>query len=69
MKRGVSRTEQPQSYTKRIVYYEGYHMVEKYLERGDITKLYIGKIALEDIKLLDSMDELNMNIILPDFWK
>ena len=69
MKRGVARTEEPQAYTKRIIYYEGYHLVEDYLKKGDIKKLYIGKIALEDIDLLDSIEELHTDILLPDFWK
>lgn len=68
-KRGLTDTSKPGGFTKDLVYFEG--MVETWLwlkkKNFDITNLYFGKIAKEDVKL--ALD-LNPNFVprLPSFF-
>lgn len=50
-KRGLEDTSKPGGYTKDLVYFEGMVDVYKWLKRNnfDITGLYYGKIAAEDV--------------------
>jgi len=70
MKRGLGDTSEPGGFTKSIVYYRGLKSIEKFVEDGgDLKRLYIGKIALEDLKLTEDLPEIKTPLILPDFLR
>ena len=63
-KRGLSDTSEPGGLTKDYLYLDGYYKVKKYIETGhDIKKLYVGKIAIEHVSLVDKME----NIVKPRY--
>ncbi|MEN8252856.1 MAG: tyrosine/phenylalanine carboxypeptidase domain-containing protein [Patescibacteria group bacterium] len=68
-KRGIFDTSKAGGYSKDLVYFEGLVNVFKYLEKNnfDITNLYFGKMALEDV---GKAVELNPNFkpLLPSFF-
>jgi hypothetical protein len=68
-KRGLTNTSQPGGFTKDLLYFEGMVEVWQYLKKHnfDITNLYFGKMALEDI---DKAVEINPNFkpLLPSFY-
>ena len=50
VKRGLANTSQPGGFTKDYLYLSGWRKLKKYKEEGgDIKKLYVGKISLNDI--------------------
>ncbi|MBU0576281.1 DUF1704 domain-containing protein [Patescibacteria group bacterium] len=68
-KRGLEDTSQPGGFTKDLVYFEGIVKVWKYLKQNDfdITNLYLGKIALEDITKSLKMNP-KFKPLLPSFF-
>ena len=59
VKRGLSDTAEKGSFTKDGTYFTGYRTVEKFLDRGgNITDLYVGKIAVEDLTLVSEIKDL-----------
>lgn len=69
-KRGLSHTAEPGAFTKGIVYFRGQRAVEQFLnDGGDVRKLYVGKIAVEDLAVLDAMDDVKAPLILPHFLR
>jgi hypothetical protein len=58
-------------FVKDHVYLEGYLMVKKFLsEGGDVRKLYVGKVGLDDLSLVDDLllnGVIREPAILPDF--
>lgn len=69
-KRGVSRTEEPGAFTKALVYFRGYRAIEQFVrEGGDIRRLYVGKIAIEDLGLIDQITEVKEALILPKYLR
>lgn len=70
MKRGLADTREPGGFTKGIVYYRGLRAIEQYLAQGgDLRRLYIGKIAMEDLELLEKIPGLKDPIVLPTFLR
>ncbi|MDD5054796.1 MAG: DUF1704 domain-containing protein [Candidatus Peribacteraceae bacterium] len=68
LKRGLTRTESAGGFTRAIIYFRGYRAIEQYVkEGGDLRKLYIGKIALEDLPLLEHIDNIKEPILLPEY--
>jgi hypothetical protein len=69
-KRGLEDTSQPGGFTKDLVYFQGVVEVWNYLKENDfdITDLYRGKIAHQDI---DKAVKINPNFkpILPSFFE
>lgn len=69
VKRGLEDTAHPGAFTKDLVYFEGMISVWQWLNKHsfDITPLYFGKIALEDLK---RAVELNPDFepLLPSFY-
>jgi alpha-L-glutamate ligase-like protein/uncharacterized protein (TIGR02421 family) len=66
LKRGLTDTSQPGGFTKGIVYFRGLRAIEHYLlQGGDLRRLYIGKIALEDLDLLEQIPGIKEPILLP----
>jgi hypothetical protein len=70
LKRGVSRTSEPGAFTKSLVYFRGYRAIEQFVrEGGDIRKLYVGKIAIEDVSLIDQIAGVKKPLILPTYLR
>jgi alpha-L-glutamate ligase-like protein/uncharacterized protein (TIGR02421 family) len=70
IKRGLSDTSEPGGFTKSIVYFRGLRAIEQFVhEGGDLAKLYIGKIALEDMELIEKIDGLETPLLLPSFLR
>lgn len=69
-KRGLSDTSQPGGYTKDLLYFEGAYLVANWLDKHDydITKLYFGKLDIEDV---EKAVELNPEYtpVLPSFFE
>ncbi|MDB4978520.1 MAG: hypothetical protein JWM56_706 [Candidatus Peribacteria bacterium] len=70
LKRGLSDTSVPGSFTKGIVYFRGLRAIERFVEGGgDIRRLYVGKVALEDIDLAEQIPDLKPPLFLPSFMR
>lgn len=70
MKRGLGDTSEPGGFTKSVVYFRGLRAIEKFVENGgDIRRLYIGKVALEDIEIAEKLPELKPPLILPGYLR
>lgn len=58
-------------FVKDHVYLEGYLMVKKFAEEGgDFRKLYVGKVGLDDLELVDDLlleKKISMPRFLPEF--
>lgn len=69
-KRGISRTAEPGAFTKALVYFRGYRAIEQFVRGGgDIRRLYVGKIAIEDLGLIDQIPEVKDALILPKYLR
>ncbi len=68
-KRGLEDTSKPGGYTKDLVYFEGMVQTYKWLEKNnfDITRLYYGKIAAEDVSKAVAIDP-HFKPALPSFF-
>ncbi len=64
IKRGLRDTGIYGGYTKDQVYFKGFLKVDQ-LERSDLSKLYLGKIGIDHLPLLEEMDELNWDFSTP----
>ena len=70
VKRGLGQTAEAGAFTKGVVYFRGLRTVEHFLgEGGDLRRLYIGKIALEDLDLISKIPGIKDPIILPGFLR
>jgi hypothetical protein len=70
MKRGISQTAEHGAFTKSLVYFRGLKRIEAFVQSGgDLRRLYIGKITVEDIDLLAQIDGLKPPVILPHFLR
>jgi hypothetical protein len=59
-KRNLSDTSVPGGFTKDYVYFKGYKKIKRYHEKGgDLKKLFIGKIKLDDLIILSKYIEEN----------
>ncbi len=69
-KRGLHDTSDAGAFTKSVVYFRGLRAVEQYLKGGgDMARLYIGKIALEDLDILEKIPGIKAPLILPTFLR
>ncbi len=69
-KRGLSHTAEAGAFTKGVVYFRGQRAIEQFLlGGGNMRLLYVGKIAVEDLPLLDAMEDLKEPLILPQFLR
>lgn len=68
-KRGTKDPDQPGAYTKDHVYLKGYHLIKNFIkEGGDLKKLYVGKIGINDLPLMKRLD-VKKPIHIPEFYK
>lgn len=69
-KRGLGDTEQAGAFTKDIIYLQGYRRIEKFVkEGGDLKKLYVGKIALEDVPFIAGIPDIVAPRYLPKWLR
>ena len=67
-KRGMIFTEKPGAFTKDYLYFKGKDIVNEFIrKKGDITKLYYGKIGIEHVKLLPKIKGLKKPKFVPKF--
>ncbi|HVW66287.1 MAG TPA: tyrosine/phenylalanine carboxypeptidase domain-containing protein [Candidatus Peribacteraceae bacterium] len=70
IKRGMIHTEEPGAFTKGIVYFRGLRAIEHFVqEGGDLKRLYVGKIALEDLDIVEQIPGLKPPLLLPEFLR
>lgn len=70
LKRGLSDTSEPGGFTKGLVYFRGLRAIEHYLEQGGkLERLFLGKVALEDLDLLEKIPGVKAPILLPLFLR
>jgi len=68
VKRGMTDTAKKGGYTKDQVYLDGYLMLKEE-PLSTISKLYYGKIGLENVKVLDSLEHLENVLVYPEWVK
>ncbi len=67
-KRGLGDTSQHGAFTKDHLYLKGYYEVKSFVEKGgDISKLYYGKVGIDDVPDLDKIPGLIHPMYLPFF--
>ncbi len=65
-KRGIADTSRPGGCPKDYVYIDGYVRVKEFLEKGgDINRLFVGKIGVEHVPLVDEIHGLSKPRYLP----
>lgn len=58
-KRGFNNSEEKGAFTKDMVYFAGARDIEKFLKRGgNIADLYVGKITIDDLPLVQKIEGL-----------
>ena len=66
IKRGFTRTNEHGAFTKSLVYFRGLRAIEQFVRQGgDEKKLYIGKIAIEDLQLIERIEGMKGAAVLP----
>jgi hypothetical protein len=69
-KRGFSRTSEPGAFTRGLTYFRGYRAIEQFVrEGGDLKRLYTGKLAIEDLSLVEQLENLLPPLILPKWLR
>ncbi|MBI3332366.1 DUF1704 domain-containing protein [Candidatus Peregrinibacteria bacterium] len=70
LKRGMGDTSEPGAFTRDIVYFRGFRAVERFAEEGgDLKRLYVGKVAVEDLPLIEQIPGLKQPLVLPEFLR
>lgn len=70
MKRGIAQTAEHGAFTKSLVYFRGLKSIETFIQSGgDLRRLYVGKVTVEDIDVLSSIEDLKPPVILPHFLR
>ena len=68
LKRGLGDTAAPGAFTKGLVYFRGSLAIEEFTKNGgDLRKLYIGKIAIEDLPLISQIPGIKDPVLLPKY--
>ncbi len=68
LKRGLTTSADSGVFTKSLVYFRGLRAIEQFVARGgDLKALYIGKIAMEDLSLIEKIDGIREPMFLPSF--
>ena len=70
VKRGLSETAQPGGFTKEAAYFSGFQKVQKFVdEGGDLRRLYVGKIKISDLEILEKISEIKSVQRFPEFYE
>lgn len=69
-KRGLGDTSKPGAFTKGLCYFRGRQAIMQYAESGgDMRKLYLGKVAVQDLDLIQKIEGLHPPILVPAFLR
>lgn len=70
IKRGLTDPTLPGGFTKEAVYFTGAQKIEKFVSTGgDLKKLFIGKIKISDLPLIEKIPELKPPKFLPKYCR
>jgi uncharacterized protein (TIGR02421 family) len=70
LKRGLHDTSDPGCFTKGLAYFRGVRAIEQYVaEGGDIRRLYVGKVALEDLELSEKIEGIKPPLLIPQYLR
>ena len=70
MKRGLGDTSTNGGFTKSVVYFRGLRAIEKFVADGNnLQRLYVGKVALEDLETIEKLPGIKAPIIVPEFLR
>ena len=70
VKRGLSDTGKPGAFSKELIYFRGAQKIHAFVEAGgDLKKLFIGKVALEDLPFISQIPDLAAPKYLPHWVK
>ncbi len=70
LKRGLHDAAEPGCFTKSIVYYRGLRAIEQFVaDGGDIARLYIGKVALEDLEIAEQVEGVKPPLLVPRYLR
>lgn len=70
MKRGLIDTSEPGGFTKGIVYFRGVRAIQEFVRTGgDLKRLYIGKVSLEDLDRIEKIPDLEKPLLIPTFLR
>ncbi|MCF7836751.1 DUF1704 domain-containing protein [Candidatus Gracilibacteria bacterium] len=69
IKRGLRDASQAGGFTKEAIYFSGLQKIQQFVDNGgDLKKLYLGKIRIEDVEKLTKIPEIRPAKLLPDFY-
>jgi len=69
-KRGFSRTEEAGSFTRGLVYFRGFRAIEQFVQGGgDLRRLYVGKVAIEDLQHYEQIPDIKAPSLLPEWLR
>jgi len=70
LKRGIHDASEIGCFTKGLVYFRGSRAIEQFVANGgDLKRLYVGKIALEDLELAEKVEGLKKPMLIPSFLR
>jgi len=70
VKRGLADTSQGGGFSKEALYFSGWQKVKKFVEEGgDLKKLYLGKIKIEDLERVAKISAIREGSLFPDFYE
>jgi alpha-L-glutamate ligase-like protein/uncharacterized protein (TIGR02421 family) len=70
VKRGLRDTSRAGGFTKEATYFSGLQKIQQFVDSGgDLKKLYLGKIRVEDVEKLAKIPEIRPAKLLPDFYE
>jgi len=70
IKRGLRDASEPGGFTKSLIYFRGCEAIEHFVNKGgDMRRLYIGKVTLQDLDLIEKIPDLQPPLLLPEFLR
>jgi len=70
VKRGISDTSASGAFTKDGLYFIGRQKIDEFIKSGgDLRKLYIGKVGIETLPLIEKIEEIKEPKYLPEYLK
>ncbi|TSC58427.1 MAG: Uncharacterized protein Greene041619_651 [Candidatus Peregrinibacteria bacterium Greene0416_19] len=70
LKRGLHDPSEPGCFTKGIVYFRGQRRIERFVsEGGDLRRLYVGKVAIDDLDLAEQVPGVQPALLLPEWLR
>src|SRR5690606_15024114 len=70
IKRGLAHTADEGGFAKSLVYFRGERMIADFVAQGgDIRRLYVGKVTLPDLTIIEQIPDLIAPLLLPSFLR